>query len=329
MKLATTFTILAGMLAAQTARAPVHSVTAVRHWTLPDVTRIAIEVTGEFQFRSDRLHNPERVYYDILGSRPNIDSRRLYDEQIDDRYVKSIRVREYSAGVTRIVLDLTGQVETTASQLINPFRLIIELRPAAATAIASVPAAPDPKSTPAAPPPLPSVVRPDPAEPVVKPAPKAAARNESLGAPPLPSVVRPDPAEPVVKPAPKAAARNESLGAPPPVIAPVSAPERTETLVAETSKAARRTSSGSTSLVRALGLKIGRVVIDPGHGGHDQGTEGAKGLLEKDVVLDIAMRVGKLVEDRLGAEVVYTRTDDTFIPLEGRWGGSPGLRHTT
>src|SRR4051794_23025760 len=113
MRLATTFTILAGVLAAQTARAPVHSVTAVRHWTLPDVTRIAVEVTGEFQFRSDRLHNPERVYYDILGSRPNIESRRLFDEQVDDRYVKSIRVREYSAGITRIVLDLTGPVETT------------------------------------------------------------------------------------------------------------------------------------------------------------------------------------------------------------------------
>jgi N-acetylmuramoyl-L-alanine amidase len=70
--------------------------------------------------------------------------------------------------------------------------------------------------------------------------------------------------------------------------------------------------------VRALGLKIGRVVIDAGHGGHDQGTSGPKGLLEKDVVLDVALRVGKLIEDRLGAEVIYTRSDDTFVPLEGR-----------
>ncbi len=60
------------------------------------------------------------------------------------------------------------------------------------------------------------------------------------------------------------------------------------------------------------------MVIDPGHGGHDQGTTGPKGLLEKDVVLDVALRLGKLIEDRMGAEVIYTRTDDTFIPLEGR-----------
>jgi N-acetylmuramoyl-L-alanine amidase len=59
-------------------------------------------------------------------------------------------------------------------------------------------------------------------------------------------------------------------------------------------------------------------VIDAGHGGHDQGTEGPHGLLEKDVVLDVAKRIGRMVEERLGAEVIYTRTDDTFIPLERR-----------
>lgn len=89
-------------------------------------------------------------------------------------------------------------------------------------------------------------------------------------------------------------------------------------LSGEIGKGARHTSDGQTSLVRALGLKIGRVVIDPGHGGHDQGTEGPHGLLEKDLVLDVAQRVGKLVEDKMGAEVIYTRSDDTYIPLEGR-----------
>jgi len=78
------------------------------------------------------------------------------------------------------------------------------------------------------------------------------------------------------------------------------------------------TADGETSLVRALGLKIGRIVIDAGHGGHDSGTLGAGGIQEKDVVLDVALRLGKLLHDRLGAEIVYTRADDTFIPLETR-----------
>jgi N-acetylmuramoyl-L-alanine amidase len=81
---------------------------------------------------------------------------------------------------------------------------------------------------------------------------------------------------------------------------------------------ARPTAGGDRSLIRALGLKIGKIVIDAGHGGHDTGTIGPNGLLEKDVVLDVAKRLGRLLETRLGAEVIYTRKDDTFIPLETR-----------
>jgi N-acetylmuramoyl-L-alanine amidase len=83
-------------------------------------------------------------------------------------------------------------------------------------------------------------------------------------------------------------------------------------------RAAAPMADGETSLVRALGLKIGRIVIDAGHGGHDSGTLGADGIEEKDVVLDVALRLGKLLHDRLGAEIIYTRSDDTFIPLETR-----------
>ena len=71
-------------------------------------------------------------------------------------------------------------------------------------------------------------------------------------------------------------------------------------------------------MVRALGLKIGRIVIDPGHGGHDSGTLGPDGIEEKDVVLDVSLRLGKLLKQRLGADVIFTRSDDTFIPLETR-----------
>jgi N-acetylmuramoyl-L-alanine amidase len=83
-------------------------------------------------------------------------------------------------------------------------------------------------------------------------------------------------------------------------------------------RAAAPMADGERSLVRALGLKIGRIVIDAGHGGHDSGTLGADGIQEKDVVLDVALRLGQLLHDRLGAEIVYTRSDDTFIPLETR-----------
>jgi len=83
-------------------------------------------------------------------------------------------------------------------------------------------------------------------------------------------------------------------------------------------KAAHTSSDGERSMIRALGLKINRVVIDPGHGGSDQGTVGQGGLVEKDLVLDVAKRLGKLIEERMGSEVIYTRTDDTFVPLQAR-----------
>ena len=117
--------------------------------------------------------------------------------------------------------------------------------------------------------------------------------------------------EPPAPPAPLPAATTALPASPPALPAPTAGP-------VEIPKAAKHTSAGKNSLTRALGLKLGRIVIDAGHGGHDQGTEGPKGLQEKELVLDVALRLGKLVEDRMGAEVIYTRTDDTFVPLEQR-----------
>jgi len=103
-----------------------------------------------------------------------------------------------------------------------------------------------------------------------------------------------------------AAGKNQKGRGKPPVI------------VASSIRQAKPTADGDLSLVRALGLKIGKIVVDAGHGGHDTGTIGPNGLLEKDLVLDVALRLGKLLEQKLGADVVYTRHDDTFIPLETR-----------
>jgi N-acetylmuramoyl-L-alanine amidase len=83
-------------------------------------------------------------------------------------------------------------------------------------------------------------------------------------------------------------------------------------------RAAKLNKTGDRTLVRVLGLKLGRVVIDPGHGGHDTGTIGPTGVMEKDIVLDIAKRLATLITEHLGAEVIYTRNDDTFVPLEER-----------
>jgi N-acetylmuramoyl-L-alanine amidase len=64
--------------------------------------------------------------------------------------------------------------------------------------------------------------------------------------------------------------------------------------------------------------KIRRIVVDPGHGGHDPGAVGPNGVQEKDVVLAIGLKLRELFKDELGVDVVMTRSTDVFIPLEER-----------
>ena len=75
--------------------------------------------------------------------------------------------------------------------------------------------------------------------------------------------------------------------------------------------------AGGFSLSRQLGLGIGRIVIDPGHGGHDPGAMN-DGLSEADLVLDVALRLEKLLQQHPGVQVVMTRRSNVFVPLEER-----------
>lgn len=247
-------------------------VTAVRFWTLSEVTRIAVETNGEFRFRSDRLNNPERLFFDLLGTKPRMGVKGVQTTPVGDKLLKRIRIAETQPGMTRVVLDLESPVDFTASQLSNPDRLMIELRPA--------PGARPVSSS--------------------RPAPETPKPAEEIGDPPrLPAKLVPDPGPQIA-------------------IQPPAPPERPVTPAQPPALAAKRNSTGDRTLIRALGLKVGRVVIDPGHGGYDKGSSGPGGLMEKELVLDVAQRLGKLIEDRLGSEVIYTRTGDTFIALESR-----------
>jgi N-acetylmuramoyl-L-alanine amidase/putative methionine-R-sulfoxide reductase with GAF domain len=76
-------------------------------------------------------------------------------------------------------------------------------------------------------------------------------------------------------------------------------------------------SNRQATLVPMRALKL-RLALDAGHGGWDLGTVGRRGLMAKDLVLEIVERVGKLVENGLDAEVIYTRDDDTYVALEKR-----------
>jgi len=288
-------------------------VTAVRYWSLGDVTRVAVEVSSGFRYKFDRLSDPDRLFYDIQGARPDMAPKGTHSILVGDRLLKQIRVAETQPGVTRIVLDLEQPATVSASQLSSPDRLIIELR--AQDRPSPVPPSVSGGKELTSPParevvsePVkktePRTFMPPPAQPVSAPA-----TLEPIAAPTLTAFSKDD-----RPPAIPASLRREI--APPPTLAP--GPEAAKAPLLADALPAKRNLDGDRSLIRALGLKLGRVVLDPGHGGHDVGTHGPSGLYEKDLVLDISQRLGALIEERLGSEVVYTRTDDTFIPLEER-----------
>ena len=258
----------------QTSSAP--RVQAIRFWSFADVTRIAIQTDGQYKLKSDQIDNPPRLFFDLNGLRPPSSAHRGVETiQVADHRVKEIRVAQVSPGTTRIVFDLEAQAEVVSSQLVNPDRLIIEIRPRQAkpAVLPPVVAATIP------PPPQVSIV-----PHVDSPTPGINALLES----------KTDKTRPPI-PQPSAAIKAPGLASP-----------------------AKKDREGDRSLVRVFGLKLGKVVIDAGHGGHDTGTIGHGGLLEKDLVLDVALRLGTLISRQLGAEVVYTRSDDVFIPLEDR-----------
>jgi N-acetylmuramoyl-L-alanine amidase len=282
---------------------PQLEITAVRFWTLSGVTRVAVETNGPFRFRSDRLDNPDRLFFDLLSAKPREGVKGVQVTPVGDKLLKRIRVAETQPGMTRVVLDLESSVDFTASQLTNPDRLVIELRPVIQAPVSSAPV---------------SSVRPAPAsERPPETAPAAPVTTTAAKVPVTAASIETSEVEPGPLEAKRILSATVDVPSPLPAVLP---PPAAKPVTTPTSPpfAAKRMSSGDRTLTRELGLKVSRIVIDPGHGGLDHGSTGPGGLMEKELVLDVAQRLGKLIEERLGSEVIFTRTDDTFIPLEGR-----------
>ena len=284
------------------------TVRAVKFWSLGNSTRIAIEVSDEFRYLKDRLGNPDRMFVDIAGAQARIEGLPPRGQQVipvNDKFVRQIRIAESKSGTTRIVLDLEPGVDCTTSQMSDPDRLMIEVtapgRPETPTVTPSVVVIkrfePPPVaiSRKAAPPPEVKIID--------EPAPEVAMR-------PVPATLLPTPKQRRLL--------ASAVATPPPTPAPEPTKPAVPAIPDGAPLPAKRNAAGDRSMTRVFGLKIKRIIIDAGHGGKDDGTRGPSGMTEKELVLDVAKRVGALIEERLGVEVAYTRNDDTFISLERR-----------
>src|SRR5437660_454835 len=374
--------------AASARRNALPRVTGVRHWSTPDYTLVAIDVEQEVKFGSKRIAHPDRIFFDLRDTKlASTLVGKTFD--VDDGFLKKIRVAEFQPGRTRIVLEVDDLARYDAFLLPDPYRLIIDVhgkdnyaKQSRATGILKT----DVGRT--------DVIKTDTPSVKGRPVPQTTASSESAddSSEPMSSsgdtksderkaqqdkdAVRFSKSEPVETDIPAEDVRADSkpdsanpasgIGVIKTTVAVkgsnhkipktiVEAEDRVPSTVATLKHAklraegtsssssslhrkksrsagaapdtadlrpetreARPTAAGDRSLIRALGLKIGKIVIDAGHGGHDTGTIGPNGLEEKNLVLEVARRLGKMLETRLGAEVVYTRKDDTFVPLETR-----------
>jgi N-acetylmuramoyl-L-alanine amidase len=259
-----------------------------------DSAEVIIELEDSVQYTSGRISNPDRIYFDLHKARLSPAVARG-DIQVSGDLLTKVRVAQNQTGVVRVVLDVNGVSDYAVSLSQKPTRLVIELystssRPKSPVESASKQKAPH----------------------VAVATDTSAIATKTTAKTPAGAVVE-DAANIVPAEKPAAAPKNSSLvksSSPKPttkadLVQPVTPPQPTR--------------DGQSTLTRALGLKIGRIVIDAGHGGHDTGTVGPTGLMEKDLCLDVALRLGKIIQQKLpGAEIVFTRSDDTFIPLEDR-----------
>lgn len=305
-------------------RSGLASVSAIRHWSTPTYTRVAIDLGDEVQYEAARVPNPDRIYFDLHGTRLAQELSGKSFNVTDDGFLKKIRAAQYSNDVTRVVLDVNDVTEYSAFLLPNPYRLIIDIHGGASKGSVAAPAA---AKQPLVDAPQPSSQLPSMPPTQMGAAPGTIATRSSSNSRDVASLSKaPDTQRGTVQPTSKPIAVVSDTRGGADIAVPTrkngkrneKALEAAAVPKAVPGQAAAPTSDGARTLQRALGLKINRIVIDAGHGGHDSGTLGVGGLMEKDVVLDVALRLGKLLQDKLGAQVIYTRSDDTFIPLETR-----------
>jgi len=286
-----------------------------------DATRVTIDLENSVEFTSGRIANPDRIFFDLHAARltPEVTRSSI---KVDGNLLTAVRVAQNHSGVVRVALDVNGVRDYTAVLTSDPAQLVIDLygnsfgsEPIRSAGARRGEKAENPAqnggSANGAAREAQTAAAKSSSEETVRPADQTSASNprnvvagtleaSNSGANSLPSPRKTLPSAKKSK-----SFKPSAADAKPDLVRPASVPQPTR--------------DGQATLTRTLGLKIGRIVIDPGHGGHDTGTIGPTGLMEKDLCLDVALRLGKIIEQRLpGADVIYTRSDDTFVPLEER-----------
>lgn len=260
----------------------------IRRILLPEAVRVSIEFAGATTWTAERLDGPPRLFFDVERSTTSPALRDATVSYDDADIVREVRLGRRPGDVTRIVLDIEGADAYNVLSLDNPHRLVVDVRRRSGARPDLVPTAAEPAR----------IVSPhgDLAEAAAAPHRPMAASRPPEAADAVPAVGGP--------------LGNADSGTPLPA-------RRTAPNTLPAPAAPEANSRGGFSLARQLGLGVSRIVIDPGHGGHDPGALGRR-LTEAELVLDVSLRLEKLLLAQPGFEVLLTRRDDVFVPLEER-----------
>lgn len=268
------------------------TIQGIRYWAVQNATRVAVDMSASVPYHAYLSPSGTQITLIFFGAHP---SAALLQHPValeKDANLRSVRVIALTANQTELALQLHHPASFASFSLSNPDRLILDLHAAQASDLSAI-AAKGPSKI------LRTVVE-----------------NSLSDVAPVHTTVRNAQkkvlsgtrtlrnAQSERRATRQVASNTDTMTSPDDIAAPdldSEPPQKTE-----------------QSLTRVLGLKIRRIVIDAGHGGHDSGTLGPGGLEEKDVALDVALRLGRLLQQRLGADVIYTRRTDRFIPLEER-----------
>jgi N-acetylmuramoyl-L-alanine amidase len=277
--------------------APRAVLTDIQRVVLQESVRITLELDREVGYHEERIAGPDRVFFDLRGAQlagPLVDKVLTYSDDI----VRQIRTGRHPNGTVRVVVDLQGVARYSVFTLYNPYRVIIDCERAAAVPVRQATVTP------------PARIATDPG--LDKPAPPL---------PPAPAVTAAKAAAPAVTAAPVATAPAPAAervdGGPASGTSPLPASPIADSAAPAAPAAPMLNGAGGFSLSRQLGLGVSRIVIDPGHGGHDPGASG-HGIKEAELTLDVALRLEKLLQDEMGIDVVLTRRTNVYVPLEER-----------
>jgi N-acetylmuramoyl-L-alanine amidase len=278
--------------------APPHStknvlLRAITRTAMPDRVRVTLDLDGATTYRSEEVHDPARLLIDLTDTRPGA-AVPLSTLTYQDQAASQIHVGVQAGRVTRVVVSLDGVSRYNLFSADQPYRVFIDCE--RVTAVKSVPnGTPGTPAQPTSTHPSTATTRP----PVPARSGQSAAGVVPVVEPPDAAALRPPEPEPV-RAAPASAPATPRASQPSPAAPPG--------LVTS--------GRGAYSMTRQLGLGASRIVIDPGHGGRDPGALGA-GVSEAEVVLDVALRLEKLLR-AAGVDVVLTRRTDEYVPLEER-----------